>query len=54
MMMMAAGPAKLAPPGRYRVVLTVDGVELTQWLRVEPDLSQSTNVLAEEDEKSKK
>jgi photosystem II stability/assembly factor-like uncharacterized protein len=54
LMMMAAGPAKLAPPGRYRVVLTVDGVELTQWLRVEPDLSQSTNVLAEEDEKSKK
>src|SRR5205823_517526 len=31
---------KLVPPGMYRVVLTVDAAESTQWLRVEPDPSQ--------------
>jgi photosystem II stability/assembly factor-like uncharacterized protein len=48
-MMFFAGPATLVPPGRYRIVLTVDGVELVQWLRVEPDPSQSTTGLAEEE-----
>ncbi len=40
-----------APPGMYRVVLTVDGKEHTQGLRVENDpLLKSTNIIAEEDE----
>jgi photosystem II stability/assembly factor-like uncharacterized protein len=40
---------KLAPAGRYRVVLTVDGVEFAQWLRLEPDPSQAAPTLLEED-----
>jgi hypothetical protein len=33
------GRPKLVAPGVYRVVLTVDDVEMTQWLRVEADPS---------------
>jgi photosystem II stability/assembly factor-like uncharacterized protein len=45
------GGGKLAPPGRYRVVLTVDGVEMSQWLRIEPDPTQSAIIHADEEEK---
>jgi photosystem II stability/assembly factor-like uncharacterized protein len=44
------GPTPVAP-GMYRVVLTVDGKESTQGLRVENDpLLKTTNLIAEEDE----
>jgi photosystem II stability/assembly factor-like uncharacterized protein len=33
----AVGRPRLAPPGTYRVVLTVDGKELTRLIQVEPD-----------------
>jgi hypothetical protein len=40
-----------APAGMYRVVLTVDGKEHTQGLRVEYDpLLKSTNIIAEEED----
>jgi hypothetical protein len=40
-----------APPGMYRVVLTVDGKEHAQGLRVENDpLLKSSNIIAEEEE----
>ncbi|HTU20471.1 MAG TPA: PDZ domain-containing protein [Gemmataceae bacterium] len=40
-----------APPGMYRIVLTVDGKEHTQGLRVENDpLLKSSNIIAEEEE----
>jgi photosystem II stability/assembly factor-like uncharacterized protein len=35
------GGAPQVPPGMYRVVLSVDGKETTQWLKVEPDPTQS-------------
>jgi photosystem II stability/assembly factor-like uncharacterized protein len=36
-LMFLGGQAKQVRSGRYRLVLTVDGVEFTQWLRIEPD-----------------
>lgn len=50
------GPGGVSvPPGIYRVVLTVDGKEFTQLLRVEPDPSApSTALAAEEDDEDKK
>lgn len=38
------GPNQVSP-GTYRLVLTVDGVELTQSVRVDPDPTQPTSVL---------
>jgi hypothetical protein len=43
---------KQAPAGMYRVVLTVDGMELTQWLRVEPDPTKPEATTTTEAEKS--
>jgi photosystem II stability/assembly factor-like uncharacterized protein len=44
------GGGQLAAPGMYRVVLTVDGKEFTQSLRVEADPSAPTSLIAEEDD----
>jgi hypothetical protein len=44
------GQAKPVPAGVYQVVLTVDGTELTKWLRVEPDPSQPAAAVAEGNE----
>jgi photosystem II stability/assembly factor-like uncharacterized protein len=44
------GQPKRVPAGVYRVVLTVDGTELTKWLRVDPDPSQPATAVAEGDE----
>jgi photosystem II stability/assembly factor-like uncharacterized protein len=41
---------KPVPPGMFRVVLTVDGVEMVQWLRVEPDPTRPTTQAAEGEE----
>jgi photosystem II stability/assembly factor-like uncharacterized protein len=48
--MFFGGQPNLVPPGVYRVVLTVDGAELTQWLRVAPDPSQPATGVSEENE----
>jgi hypothetical protein len=42
----------LAPPGMYRVVLTVDGAESTQNLKVDIDPTLSATILAEEEAKA--
>jgi len=40
-----------APPGMYRIVLTVDGKEHTQGLRLENDpLLKTPSIIAEDDE----
>jgi photosystem II stability/assembly factor-like uncharacterized protein len=39
------GPQQIKP-GLYKVVLTVDGKELTQWIRVEPDPAEATTIIA--------
>jgi hypothetical protein len=44
------GAAKRVPPGMYRVVLTVDGVEVAQGLRVEADPARPATTTAEGDE----
>jgi len=49
MLMFLGGRPNLAPPGRYRLVLTADGVELTQWLRLEVDPTQAASSTAAED-----
>jgi len=41
-------------PGMYRVVLTVDGEELAQSLRVDPDPTAPAAVITEEAEKKEK
>jgi len=41
-------------PGMYRVVLTVDGEELAQSLRVDPDPTAPASVITEEAEKKEK
>jgi photosystem II stability/assembly factor-like uncharacterized protein len=40
------GPAQQIKPGVYRVVLNVDGTELSQWVRVEPDPSEISSTIA--------
>jgi photosystem II stability/assembly factor-like uncharacterized protein len=40
-------------PGMYRVVLTVDGVEKTQWLRVNPDPNQPVTTTTTEEGEQK-
>jgi photosystem II stability/assembly factor-like uncharacterized protein len=50
MLMFFGGAPKSVAPGRYRLVLAVDGAELTQWLRVERDPSQPAVDTTEEDE----
>ena len=46
-----ARPRRAAPPGMYRVVLTVDGKEHTQGLRVENDpLLKSSSIIAEDED----
>jgi len=44
------GGANQVPPGMYRVVLTVDGKEHTQGLRVEGDAGAPTTIFAAEDD----
>jgi photosystem II stability/assembly factor-like uncharacterized protein len=44
------GFGRLAAPGMYRVVLTVDGQEFTQPLRVEADPDAPTSLLASEED----
>jgi hypothetical protein len=39
-----------APPGMYRVVLTVDGKDYTQGLRLEGDPTQVPQILADDDD----
>jgi photosystem II stability/assembly factor-like uncharacterized protein len=43
-------PGRAAAPGMYRVVLTVDGKEFTQPLKVEADASAPSTIIAEDDE----
>jgi photosystem II stability/assembly factor-like uncharacterized protein len=44
------GMAQQAKPGVYRVVLTVDGTEHSQWFRIEPDPSEAGTIIATEPE----
>jgi len=44
------GLAQQAKPGVYRVVLTVDGAEHSQWFRIEPDPSEAGTIIATEPE----
>jgi photosystem II stability/assembly factor-like uncharacterized protein len=44
------GGGQAAPPGTYRVVLTVDGEQFTQPLRVEAESSAADSVLASEED----
>ena len=44
------GAPKRVTPGMYRVILTVDGVELAQGLRVEADPAHPATSVAEGDE----
>src|SRR5262249_49341367 len=39
------GGGQQVKPGVYRVVLTVDGAELAQWVRVEPDPSEAATII---------
>jgi photosystem II stability/assembly factor-like uncharacterized protein len=48
--MFFGGQPKLVPPGVYRIVLMVDGTELTSWLRVVPDPSQPATGVSEEND----
>jgi photosystem II stability/assembly factor-like uncharacterized protein len=49
MLMFFPGGTRQAPPGRYRLVLTVDGVDQTQWLQVEADSLHPATAEAEEE-----
>ena len=49
MLMFFPGGVRQAAPGRYRLVLTVDGVEQTQWLQVEADSLHPAAVETEEE-----
>jgi photosystem II stability/assembly factor-like uncharacterized protein len=40
------GAAAQVKPGVYRVVLSVDGVELSQWVRVEPDPADAATIIS--------
>ena len=44
------GGAQQIKPGVYRVVLTVDGKEHSQWLRIEGDPAETTMVIATDDD----
>jgi photosystem II stability/assembly factor-like uncharacterized protein len=44
------GPRQQVKPGVYRVLLTVDGQEFSQWLRVDPDPSEPTAIIAAEED----
>jgi len=44
------GGAQQIKPGVYRVVLTVDGKEHSQWLRIEGDPAETTAVIATDDD----
>jgi len=49
------GGSSQVKPGMYRLVLTVDGVEQTQWLRVDPDPDHpETSITSEEEDKELK
>ncbi len=50
MPILLGGAAKRVAPGMYRVIPTVDGVELVQGLRVEADPSSTASSVAEGDE----
>jgi hypothetical protein len=47
------GGGRAAPPGTYRVVLTVDGREFSQVLRLEADPSGRVGLSAADDEESR-
>src|SRR5262249_14858907 len=40
------GGSPLVKPGIYRLVLTVDGTELTQWMRIEADPAEAATIIA--------
>jgi hypothetical protein len=44
------GGAQLVAPGIYRVILTVDGQEFTQTVRVDPDPTLPNHILAAQGE----
>jgi hypothetical protein len=46
-----AGPS--VPPGSYRIVLTVDGQEMSQSVRVEADPSRTGSGIAEGEDADK-
>jgi hypothetical protein len=40
------GGAQQVKPGIYKVVLNVDGAEQTQWVRIDPDPSETSSLIA--------
>jgi hypothetical protein len=50
MMMFFGGRQNLVNPGMYRLVLTVDGTELSQPIRIEPDPNHPNPIAASDGE----
>jgi hypothetical protein len=44
------GGARLAPPGAYRVILTVDGKEFAQSFRIEGDPNVAAGTVADDND----